>query len=201
MGTKTYIGTVHINTASGEIQLTMTPYATTNPYFLVKGTFSDAKIRDVVLAFHGEESPNVEESSSKTSNYVETPKEKSPPTKNVAKVRDMNSVSELAISADSKVRFVQEKLTNLGYSPGSVDGVMGSKTRNAIKEFQDNSGEKATGEVTDKLVEELSAPCTTKIIDWVAHQHGACPKPKELAPGVEMHSSSFGGNYISKPSR
>lgn len=82
-------------------------------------------------------------------------------------------------------------MTDLGYSPGPIDGVMGSKTKHAIKKYQENTDETATGDVSDKLVNQLNTPCTQKIVDGVAHQRGACPKPEDLAPGVQMRSGFF----------
>lgn len=40
---------------------------------------------------------------------------------------------------------VQTKLNALGYAPGPADGMMGNKTRKAIKRFQKSRGLKATG--------------------------------------------------------
>ncbi|NDY72203.1 peptidoglycan-binding domain-containing protein [Desulfobacter hydrogenophilus] len=40
---------------------------------------------------------------------------------------------------------VQKKLSALGYAPGPADGMMGNKTRKAIKKFQKSRGLKATG--------------------------------------------------------
>lgn len=38
------------------------------------------------------------------------------------------------------VRIIQQRLTDLGYQPGTVDGVYGQNTANAVKVFQQRSG-------------------------------------------------------------
>ena len=38
------------------------------------------------------------------------------------------------------MRAVQERLTDLGYEPGGVDGVYGKRTAAAVKEFQKKFG-------------------------------------------------------------
>jgi len=60
-------------------------------------------------------------------------------------------------SVDMKkaVRNIQLILTKSGYDPGTADGVMGAKTREAIAAFQKAHGMKPTGEVDQPLVEAL----------------------------------------------
>ena len=50
---------------------------------------------------------------------------------------------------------VQAYLAELGYDPGPIDGVIGPKTRMAIKAFQGNEGLTVTGEPSDELLEHL----------------------------------------------
>ena len=45
-----------------------------------------------------------------------------------------------AIAQDAVVRLVQERLTERGYDPGPVDGMMGSATRTALGAFQMDEG-------------------------------------------------------------
>ena len=53
----------------------------------------------------------------------------------------------------SRIRQVQEMLTELGFQPGEPDGVFGARTRAAIIAFQRSIGEAATGELSE--AEEL----------------------------------------------
>ena len=53
------------------------------------------------------------------------------------------------------VKKVQEALKNKGHNPGSIDGVMGSQTRQAIKAFQKANGLKETGSLDAETAENL----------------------------------------------
>jgi peptidoglycan hydrolase-like protein with peptidoglycan-binding domain len=55
----------------------------------------------------------------------------------------------------SNVREVQETLKANGQDPGAVDGIMGEKTRAALKAFQDANGLRATGRVNKQTAEKL----------------------------------------------
>lgn len=48
-------------------------------------------------------------------------------------------------STGDEVRRIQQKLKDLGYSVGSVDGIFGQNTQNAVKAFQRNVGLTADG--------------------------------------------------------
>ncbi|EAS51725.1 putative efflux transporter, RND family, membrane fusion protein subunit [Aurantimonas manganoxydans SI85-9A1] len=53
------------------------------------------------------------------------------------------------------VRALQQRLETLGYSPGTVDGVLGASTRAAIRAYQRDNGLEVTGEVTPALAGAL----------------------------------------------
>ncbi len=58
---------------------------------------------------------------------------------------------------DEMTMQAQSLLAALGYKPGSADGMMGLKTRNAIMKFQSNEGLTATGIVSPALIARLKA--------------------------------------------
>lgn len=62
-----------------------------------------------------------------------------------------------ASRGSSIVRIAQEHLSNLGYYDGKADGVMGPKTKAAIKRFQREHGIKADGALGAKTVRALSS--------------------------------------------
>lgn len=62
---------------------------------------------------------------------------------------DMAAVPDL--DRDS-VRNVQRALENKGFDPGPIDGRVGSKTRQAIRGFQDRFGIKANGELNNQTL-------------------------------------------------
>ena len=53
--------------------------------------------------------------------------------------RDVDVAAD-TIARDAVVRLVQERLTERGYDPGPVDGMMGSATRTALGAFQMDEG-------------------------------------------------------------
>ena len=59
-------------------------------------------------------------------------------------------------SKKSSVRELQRLLTQEGYKPGPVDGVMGNKTRNAIREFQRDNDLPITGQANEDVMLELT---------------------------------------------
>lgn len=57
---------------------------------------------------------------------------------------------------NAKIREVQEALIARGYNPGRPDGVMGPKTRAALKAFQQDCGLLATGELNEATCQRLA---------------------------------------------
>lgn len=53
------------------------------------------------------------------------------------------------------VTDIQRLLTELGYSPGPVDGAMGERTRQAIRRYQSNTGLPVDGHPTEALRQHL----------------------------------------------
>ncbi len=58
-------------------------------------------------------------------------------------------------SSGSTVKTIQQKLKNWGYYNGSVDGIFGSKTKEAVKYFQRKNGLKVDGIVGKKTLSAL----------------------------------------------
>lgn len=70
--------------------------------------------------------------------------------------------------SDGTRRFVQEKLAELGYDPGPIDGQLGGKTRDAILAFQSRIGQvsrSSTAEVTRCLVDRLAIEAAQRSSD------------------------------------
>jgi len=59
------------------------------------------------------------------------------------------------LQARLRIKLVQERLAELGYDPGPVDGIVGPRTRAAIREFQADVGLPVDGHVSDGLHEAL----------------------------------------------
>lgn len=62
---------------------------------------------------------------------------------------------KLGAEPQIEVQLVQRGLSELGYSPGAVDGVLGEATRNAIREFEADRGLPVTGGVSASVIKEL----------------------------------------------
>ena len=68
-----------------------------------------------------------------------------------------NPVTTASIDMPKAVKTIQLILNKNGYDAGAADGVMGSRTKVAIRAFQQDNGLPSTGEVDDKLVQMLLA--------------------------------------------
>lgn len=55
----------------------------------------------------------------------------------------------------ANIKEAQQALKDKGYDPGAVDGVMGAKTKEALKSFQSASNLKATGTLDAQTAEKL----------------------------------------------
>ncbi|KOR28197.1 hypothetical protein TI05_17395 [Achromatium sp. WMS3] len=65
------------------------------------------------------------------------------------------------VVSNSDVEEAQRLLTAQGYDPGPVDGLMGSKTRNAIQRFEQAKGLAVTGRVSSDLLVALRGTSNT----------------------------------------
>ena len=63
----------------------------------------------------------------------------------------------VATLSPEQVRRVQQRLVEVGHDPGTVDGVMGEKTREALRSFQQTRGLEPTGEPDGQTLAELGA--------------------------------------------
>ena len=62
---------------------------------------------------------------------------------------------QVRIYTKEKVREAQQKLLDLGFKPGKVDGLMGKRTRKAIQSFQRSRKLKSDGLLTEDLLQQL----------------------------------------------
>ncbi|KCZ52858.1 peptidoglycan-binding protein [Hyphomonas pacifica] len=56
-----------------------------------------------------------------------------------------------------QVKAIQAALNTMGYNAGTPDGILGTGTAAAIREYQSDTGLAATGHVTQELIEQLNA--------------------------------------------
>jgi hypothetical protein len=75
--------------------------------------------------------------------------------------KDARSTSDKMTSKNADIiREVQELLSRLKYDPGPIDGVMGSRTRSAIKDFERDHGYPETGQISEELLQSLKSTVT-----------------------------------------
>jgi peptidoglycan hydrolase-like protein with peptidoglycan-binding domain len=65
------------------------------------------------------------------------------------------SAKTITIRYDAKIEEAQRQLLATGHYTGLVDGIIGQRTRIAIETYQREQGLKATGEVTEALLEHM----------------------------------------------
>lgn len=69
--------------------------------------------------------------------------------------RDASAANIVKGDTTANIKAVQQRLSNLGYTVGSIDGIFGKKTRNAVKSFQKSNGLVADGIVGAKTEKAL----------------------------------------------
>ena len=75
--------------------------------------------------------------------------------KKAAPAKEEKTEKMAPAKGSEQVQKLQEALKTKGQDPGPIDGVMGAKTRVAIKAFQEASGLKGTGRLDDQTAEKL----------------------------------------------
>jgi peptidoglycan hydrolase-like protein with peptidoglycan-binding domain len=68
-------------------------------------------------------------------------------------------------SDHASVVTAQRALTNLGYGPLAVDGIMGPRTRQAIEDFQHDRELKVTSELDPSTMRQLTASNQTATLE------------------------------------
>ena len=59
--------------------------------------------------------------------------------------------------SQEQVRRVQQRLVEFGHDPGTIDGIMGGRTRDALRSFQQSRGLEPTAEPDGRTLAELGA--------------------------------------------
>jgi hypothetical protein len=67
---------------------------------------------------------------------------------------DMDTVPNLN---ENNIRQVQQELLKKGFDPGPIDSILGPRTKEAVRNFQDRFGMKASGDIDNKTLFALGA--------------------------------------------
>src|SRR5262245_60648901 len=97
-----------------------------------------------------------------------------------------------------QVKAVQQALKDKGHDPGAVDGVMGPKTRTALKDFQKKEGIKDTGQMDLETMAKLGVEAKTSSEGSASSGSTASGSP---AAGGMSPGSSTSGNGQPEPQR
>ncbi len=65
------------------------------------------------------------------------------------------SMKQKKADTQSMTKEVQQALKDKGEDPGAIDGIMGRKTRAAVRKFQKSNGLKVTGTLDNQTEEKL----------------------------------------------
>lgn len=75
------------------------------------------------------------------------------------------TIASQIVLADARVKAVQEKLLELGYEPGVVDGLWGRNTKSALEQFMSSKGQSFDGTLDEnelQLLEIKNIRCAAK---------------------------------------
>jgi peptidoglycan hydrolase-like protein with peptidoglycan-binding domain len=94
--------------------------------------------------------------------------------------RTRSSVKPAAYSSPPPtVMDIQQELSNKGYKPGPVDGIMGRKTHSALKSFQRDNGLVTTGNIDQETTDRLLNGSANSVASRSTHQVTSEPKAKQ----------------------
>jgi peptidoglycan hydrolase-like protein with peptidoglycan-binding domain len=96
-----------------------------------------------------------------------------------------------------QVKAVQQALKDKGHDPGDVDGVMGQKTKSALRDFQKKEGLKGSGQLDTETMSKLGVEMKTGSAG--ASSPSASPATGDKASGGSASSSTGGAGSSSAP--
>jgi peptidoglycan hydrolase-like protein with peptidoglycan-binding domain len=112
------------------------------------GAKTDAAVRDFVQAHGGKLAPDASDALLRAI--------KAAPAKQAAPAQRSNDPIAALIAAKPRVIAIQRALSDFAYGPVALTGVYDPETRAAIERFQRARGMPIDGQISDRLVRELS---------------------------------------------
>lgn len=86
-------------------------------------------------------------------------------------IGSQNDRNEVVVLDRQHVKYIQSSLLQAGYNPGPVDGVLGPRTRAALKSFQKANYLKGEGAITEATLKALDAPEAPKKTRMLQHNN------------------------------
>lgn len=113
-----------------------------------------------------------------------------------AQGQSMGSQAGAQQASSETIRSVQQSLSEQGYDAGPVDGIMGPKTREALKEFQQAQGLDASGELNEQSLAEmgLEREAAEFAAGEVREDSETGAQPGGSSPGESPDESGMGGS-------
>jgi peptidoglycan hydrolase-like protein with peptidoglycan-binding domain len=96
-----------------------------------------------------------------------------------------------------QVKAVQQALKDKGHDPGEVDGKMGPKTQQAIRDYQQKEGLKTTGRLDTETASKLGVQAKA---DTSSTSSPAASPSGSSSSGASSSSSPSGSSSSSAPS-
>lgn len=98
-------------------------------------------------------------------------------------------VSAEAKLSSNAVRDLQQTLDTRGYSPGPIDGILGPRTRDAIREFQQANNLPATGAPTSDTLAQLGVDVQGGLQQNQQQQNQMDTQPSQMDTDAGMERS------------
>ncbi len=102
-----------------------------------------------------------------------------------------------ALTAD-QVKQAQEALKTEGFHPGSIDGVVGRRTREALRAYQTREGLPPTGVLDEPTFSRL-APRPTCVQEGLATSYGHAWKGRQTAGGERFSPDALTAGHRTLP--
>jgi peptidoglycan hydrolase-like protein with peptidoglycan-binding domain len=104
-----------------------------------------------------------------------------------------NGKSARAGGSAEQVKAVQQALKDKGHDPGEVDGKMGPKTQQALRDYQQKEGLKATGRLDSETAAKLGVQAKADTSTSPAASPSGASSPS-AAPSAPSSSGGASGS-------
>lgn len=101
------------------------------------------------------------------------------------------ATSTNASQQSSTIKHVQQRLAQLGYDPGLLDGVMGARTSEAIRQFEISQGMSPTGTITPTLISILDSQPNSNAAAETVKPSFNCAKARTLVEHAICNSADL----------
>jgi rare lipoprotein A len=108
------------------------------------------------------------------------------------------SQGEAPVLTEDRVKQAQEALKMEGLHPGAVDGVVGRRTRQALRAYQTRVGLPSTGSLDDATLQRL-APTPPCVQEGLATSYGRAWEGRQTAGGDRFSAEALTAGHRTLP--